>query len=398
MKRLAFLFLLLFSVSSASAQNAGAEASLGTVDSAGFYAVPLGPGLTKFLDVEREKLRLLEDGKETPFILGGARIERIEPRFEEYPVLETKTTKEEFHLILEAPEEEQKEPLTLYTKSPDSLKRVIIEGSKKGKAWDTVRTDTAIRSSVKDTSSSEFHLPLFLDAGYELYRIRVRDASGQAPSVVSLGRYRRGGASGNAFWELPVEGLVQKEEAKTSYVAFRTDTLRRIDRAVLHLDGPPFFRRRVLLGIPKDKAGSVPYAMKPIGSGVLSDTQEVLTSLQPVRSQDFQLRIEKGPDPPLKVHKIRLFQKKRFLIAHFEKGHAYQLRLGGDLEPAPDYELKDYRDRIPNELPFLEADAPKRLAASSSDRNGKRGLIGVWIVLILSIVLIGTLTVRMVEG
>lgn len=373
-------------------QEAAFRVPLDPVDSTGFYAIPLKPELSVLLDADREKLRLRSGEEEVPFFKSGADIEEQEADIKELKILEQKEEGSISINILQAPENNE-QPIILYTQEPDSSKRFKVEGSEERNEWETVMEERRIRSSVMDTSSSEFHIPNFLDEGYEHYRIKLRDASGSAPEVVAIGRSVEKDTGKTAFWELPRPEFQQEEKAEKSIVRIQMDTLRSFDRMELKLDGPPFFRRRALLRIKKEEERG-----RVMGDEILNDTSGAIEDIRNEKSKRFLLSIEKGPDPPLKIQEIRLFQRKRFMIAHLEKGKDYELRMGGALQEAPEYEIREYRDRIPKALPLLNSKGPLRIEQKNDAKDEKGALIWVWITLILAIVLIGTFTYRMVEN
>ncbi len=398
MRKTLFLFFLALLSSSAPGQRAAYRAPLDSVPRTAFYKIPLGPDLTPLLDLEMEKLRIRSKGQDIPFIVRKKDQEGMRtPPFRSFDIQDRKEVGGWGSIIFERPKNDSIEKLTCYTERPDRLLRFKIHGSEKRNEWKLMRKGT-VRSSVKDTTSSEFHIPSPLGSGHRLYRLRTKRSSGKEANVISIGNREKDPPFSSAYRELPMPKFQQKEKAEKSLIRVQLDTARRVDRIFLKLKGPPFFRRNCEVGIPK-KTEEEPFAYDPIGGTVLSDTIGKIENLDPCRTDHLLLSIEKGPDPPLKLNAIRLFQRRRSILAHLEKGKSYRLYLGGDLQDAPSYELRNYRDRIPEKVPQLGYGEIKRLSPSSEHKkkeNERRDLVWIWGAIVLAILLIGAITIRMV--
>ncbi len=139
----------------------------------------------------------------------------------------------------------------------------------------------------------------------------------------------------------------------------------------------------------------MPYPYRPIGGSILKDSLEFIEELEPTKSDRFLLMIEKGPDPPLKVEKVVLYQRKRSLVAYLEQGEPYELLLGGKLGPIPSYELARYRDSIPDEVPLLGAGAPVPIDTPKGARKGS--FYWIWGSIIVAVLVLALFTYRMIR-
>ncbi|MFB6257654.1 MAG: hypothetical protein ABEH38_03090 [Flavobacteriales bacterium] len=393
MKRRSLLIATLFLiVLGGKGQEAAYRAPLDSIPTTGFYKIPIRPELGIHLNSDRQDLRLVHDGKKVPFILRKEKIREKDPSYVELDITERSRKKSTLSLIIEAPDTGFPEKLLFFTEKPDRSKTVRVQGSEKRKEWEPVMPETRIRSAVKDTVSSEFHIGGVFASDHRYYRLLVRDASGRAPKVITVGYYQKD-HSHPSFYELPEPGIRQKEGEDKSFIDIEADSTRLVEKIELRMKGPPFFRRTARLGIPKGRTAELPYPYEDIGGGTFSQPVEELKQIEPRQSTHRILILEKGPDPPLKVQKVRLFQRKRAVIAHLEQGKDYELLLGGALKAAPDYELDRFSQRIPQDIPVLHAGKAVKI---DKDQREWRAL-WIWAAIIVAALVLTAFSFRMVQ-
>lgn len=373
------------------------QASVGTVGSSGFYRIPLRPVHTEHLRNDMRGLRLYGEEKgETPFWIRTVEEKTRSKQFRELKPLKVEQKRGYTGIIFERPEDSTVRKLVLYLEEPSRSTRVRIEGSEDARGgWIQVQAEERVRSSIRDTASSEFWLGGFLGSGHRYYRIRIGAPAPPPPTLLTMG-YREAPKGSDAFQELPTAKLEQKDLDEKSYMRISLDTLRRVDELELDIEGPRFFRRNATVALPEGTSDTLPVPYEPIGGAVLSDTVERIGSLEPSKSEELLLLIQNGDGLPLKIEGVRLFQKRRYLLAYLEKGDHYALRFDGKKEARPSYELHRIQERIPDDPPVLKAGPPRRIEAGSKP-PGEWSSLWLWLSILFSVLVLGAFSYRSVK-
>ncbi len=373
------------------------HASLGAVDSSGFYSIPLKPVHTRHLRKGLGDLRLYanEKEKEVPFFVRTVEKERAPSIYRELEPLKVKQKGGYTGIVLEKPQGSTLRKLVFYLEEARRGLRVRVEGSEDRKSWKVLKPEERIRSTVADTASSEFTISGFLGSDHRYYRIRVGSPPPPSPTLTTIG-YRERPKGASPYQELPEPRFEQKEHQDKSYVRIEADTLRRVDMLEIRLEGPRFFRRSSTVAVPEEKGSDPPIPYHPIGGAVLSDTLETLEELKGGKAAELLLIITNDAGPPLKVKEIRLFQERRLLVAYLEKGKAYHLKLGGAGEELPAYDLQHYKERIPKDPPLLQAGPPQMIRAAKTAK-GERSPLWIWLSVLVSMLVLGAFSYRSVK-
>jgi hypothetical protein len=153
---------------------------------------------------------------------------------------------------------------------------------------------------------------------------------------------------------LPVPEIVSKANSKnkTTEITFSfTDTMQ-IDKIQVHIEGPRYYYRRATMEQKYTKGKTKSYP--PLREMVLMSGQDNKFLCESIRDRKFYLTIENEDNPPLKIIKIDVFQRKHFLTAYFPTSGTYTIKFGNTHLKSPLYDIKHFTKKIPDSISIIK--------------------------------------------
>lgn len=194
-------------------------------------------------------------------------------------------------------------------------------------------------------------------------------------------------------------GAPKLEERRSEYVITPPVDRARLDRAVLHTDEPFLARAFVLRGIDDDGRRA------ELTRGVLrrapDETGALEVAFPTTRASRLELEVEDGSDAPIAFTKIELGIASPTLYLAAPVGE-YHLLVGDPEASAPEYEIARARSLVlaVRATPGTVGD-PQRNAAHVKPpwyEAAERTTWLVWALLLLSVIVLGVLTLRLARS
>jgi len=402
--------VIVFSLSvwCASAQTYTHRAALPVVEKDGFYRIMLSPELGSFLSTDFANIRLLDkQNKEVPFIIDEESAYHTTQQFHDYAIIEKKqkagccTS-----LVLKNKDKEPINNISLIIKNADVFKEATLLGSDDKKQWYALKQHFTLESINNSTGTSEVKIVDFPLSNYVFYAIHIEDSTTSPLNIIKAGFYDTQTEIGK-YSEVP--GLqfssVDSLKEKSTYVHFKFNNPRFVDKIEMKLTGAPFYRRNATLYEPKillHKKGkkTIREAYNEFVDEVeLSSTHATSLSFSNLKAQELLMVIENKDNPSLMVESAKAYQLNRYIIAWLTKNDSYTIRFGKNLE-APSYDLGFFRDSIPSNTTILQAEHVQQIPVIKTTVESKTfftSRIIIWIAIVAVIVILGLMSVKMIR-
>ncbi len=387
MKRSAKLFLFpltIFCAQAISAQTFSWEAPVDPVTKDGYYRILLQPDVTSQLRGDFSDVRIYDkDSLETAYVV--YRDEKtVVDRFVTYQMVEKHLVRGCCsHITVRNSLGNAIDHIMLEVNNADVSRKMTLSGSYDGHSWYALRDDFTVESfntvnkgERKTTSLIRFDFPL---TDYTYYRFEFddwwwwwrHDDKHHYPVFVVRAGYTEPTVVPEECVRIPAPAIVKTDSAKTkySYVRITFPDSMYVDHLRFHLHAKKnsdYYRPASLFELAELKTGSGTVTEEiPIASTILSSMNDNEISLSTRRVKTLLLRIRNDDNQPLLIDSVEAVQVKNYLVAELEAKNSYVLRFGSAGISAPVYDLRYFKEKIPEKPPVIGTKARKNIAAQN---------------------------------
>ncbi|MBS1598167.1 MAG: hypothetical protein JST75_08065 [Bacteroidetes bacterium] len=324
------------------------KAAVATVDKAGFYAIPVTSDLSSYTKKDFSDLRIIDDKfNPVPYLL-KTKLPLLKPGyFKPFKILSNILTDSgKTVLILENIDAEKINEISLRIKNTEVSRSFDISGSDDKIHWFSIVENMSLGSRYitdKDSYIENIGFPL---SGYRYFRIIIYNGKNDPLNIIAAGRY----LSADSIPALPlIDNPTLKYTRKdssdhASYINVFNPRAFHIDHISLLVKGPKFFRRHadVFLG------------QQAIGNFIIATDSVFHFSLPVFNDSVFLIKIYNDDNPPLDIAGLSTAQGDEKIIAYLEPGKKYQMEMTNATATVPHYDLEDFKDSIPVNIPELK--------------------------------------------
>ena len=390
----AFIVLMMIVAQTDAQQGFAYKAILDEVKQSGFYKITLSPEIIAKCQPGMIDLRIMDHGKQVGYIIKQEEHHFAESSFIEFPIIgKVREADKQTHITIENKTGKAITGLLLMTTNMDAKRVVNISGSNDLKEWFIIKEGVYLDNyfSPKEEERIEtISLPL---VNYKYFQVTILGKDILPFNIQRAGVYADNYIQGK-YKEVPLPAFTQIDSSdKKTYVQLRFKEAYMVDKVVVDVDGPKFFKRNVTLYQDDWASTRLPY------SAYISSP---VAELYPERwsSKKWGLVINNEDNQPLKVKTIKVFQLTQYLLTYLDAGKNYELRFGDSSARAPVYDLAFFKDSIgksPPELAVKSIVSTKRtqqITASSKDYFSK---IILWCIIVAVILLLLAFTYKMIK-
>ena len=368
------------------------RAMLDSVQAPGFYQINLLPNLTAALRSDMTDLRIKGNGKEIPYILKSDVPFFNEDKFKELPILSARREADgQTHIVIENKLRLTLDELTLVIKNTDADRIVTLSGSDDNIKWFVIKEHIFLNSYFNNSTDRFVQALTFPKSTYYYFKIIINGKNLLAVNIIKAGIYEQSLRRGKYF-PVPAPLLFQNDSSnKYSYITARFNDNYFVDRLVLQVKGPKFYKRAAELYTDE---GGVQVLR---GSFLITSEKESVVPVT-VKAKRLLIRISNNDNPPLHIDSIAAFQLNKYLLAYFEKGNDYQLLFTDSAVAAPVYDLEAFKDSIQGVAGLLQYGIiekvvpPQRKAAAANDYSKTV----IWIAIAAAVFLLLFLSYKLI--
>jgi hypothetical protein len=389
------LLLLTFCILShlLPAQEFKVKAALDTVAIPGFYKIPVLPELTAYTKADLSDLRIKDNNnKQVPFIIRQSLPIIPAGAFLEFPILKTTTDSLTTTIELACPVKTGNDHLSLIIANNAVERYISISGSNNRQQWFIIDEHIHLSSSGQDASGSFVQSVYFPFSRYPYYKIVINNALTDPLNISKAGIYTSKINSGTQhFRENPPVSFAQKDSSNgLSYITIYQKDAYLLDRVVMNLDGPKYYKRTAHIYYLTGKG-----IRNYIKSFEMNSGQLPVVSTGPVKAKSLLIEIENNDNPPLKVQAIKTEQSSKDVVAFLEKGKTYFILAGNESVKAPQYDLLQFRDSIPNQLTSLSYNNLQPTEVTVQRKEIFNWSNWLWPAIIITLLALGFLTYKL---
>lgn len=179
---------------------------------------------------------------------------------------------------------------------------------------------------------------------------------------------------------------VDSNEVKQTFIKIMFDDPMYIDSIYLAIGSPKLYLRNLEINTLNGEGEKILFEYSTLKSNNKSGF-----SIKGIRTNEIILKIDNQDDNPLQIEKIEVFQLTRSIIAFLEPEHAYKLLIGNENLHLPNYDLKYFKDSIPENISEIY---PNELTINQGNINSKTPIASkndmhlLWLVLIFILIIL----------
>lgn len=279
--------------------------------------------------------------------------------------------------------------------------KVDVECSRDQSNWFNLVDDYRILSIRNELTSYEFTTIAFPDADYPFYRISFN--SDNDPRLRTARIFRRKVVPG-AYYEMDVRVTVTDQEStKTTRVLADLDVPIPVNRVYISTTSDDEYYRPIQIAqltdsIYTDKGWK--YNYRYLGNFIIQSRTPNKFNIPLTTTRRLRLLISNHDNTPLKIKDVEASGPIHELLIRFSDTVGnYYLVYGNSKIGAPNYDLKYYKERIPDDMSELtieqELDFSQDLITNNSSPLMNK--IWLWVTMTMIIVLLSWATIRMMK-
>lgn len=402
MKIISALLLFIVCVSTSEAQQFRYEAKVDAVDSDGFYKIELNPDIISRLNESHSDLRIVDNEQnQIPYIWPSVSACGMNPFYVPYEIVERKIIRDSIsYIIIHNKSRTEISSLDLEITNAEVVKQFRISGcnsySEKGKTnWFVVKDAVSLKDFNSYNSVSNLKYIDFPKSNYEYNKIEMNDRQNEPLNIVRC-VYPEWIQESEAFLPVEPKSIVYSDSAqsKTTWIKFFFEKPYEISQVIYYVKSPKYFHRTIALHGSKNRSYQV--NAWPIKTG------DSILYLNNHKIDSSYFSIANDDNPPLVFSSLKFYWKKTFIVSYLEKSKSYSLVFGNDSMQTPSYDLKYFEKLIPHQLTTLKIGeiheiknhvaAPKKKPYTFFTTKNF-----IWIAIAFIIVLLGTVTFKMLK-
>jgi hypothetical protein len=269
---------------------------------------------------------------------------------------------------------------------------ISISGSNDRKQWFIIEERILLSSSAQDESGSFVQSVSFPFSRYRYYKLVINNVHTDPLNIIKAGVYTSKTDTGSQHFTVnPPISFVQRDSSNGfSYITVTQKEAYHLDRIVLNIDGPKYYRRTANLYYLPNKEIKHHIARSEIATGHLP-----MISFSTVKAKTLLIEIENKDNPPLMTQAIRTEQSSKDLVAYLEKGKSYFIVAGNEMVDAPQYDLLQFRDSIPAQLSSISYHDLQTTSKTVQSKKRMDLSYWLWPAIFLSILALGFLTYKL---
>lgn len=396
------IFLVLLS-GSLFGQDFQYKASVDAVDEDGFYNILLAPDITAHMQNGFNDIRLYnEKGGEVPYLLIEERAFSVQEFFVEYEILEIKHFKNKRYtrIVIHNPTKNEIDNIVLRVKNADVKKSLKLNGSNNNREWYVLKDQYDYNSILNYKEESEIRVLNFPASTYEFYEILIDDYYDE-PIYVQQAGYFDLIKEGDQYTELKTISYSLQDTLKETIVAVALDG-NYVDKISFEIQAPEYYHREAALLeriTLKNKKINSSYFEKIKGFDLVSNSSNILY-LKNFRNDTAFIRIKNNDDAALDMKGIHFYQLNKYLTAELLAKENYTLKFGDQYTKKPEYDLKYFRDHIPQDIKTIGTGKSVQLVQNKQQRGGGNVIIQdywMWFAIVAVGLFLFYMSYKMVE-
>lgn len=396
------LLLLLLVTTVAKSQSFRHKAGLDTIPATGFYRISLDTALTYYLKTDFSDLRIADEkGHYIPYVIERNKTLNQITDWQALDITENIITDSGNSLLVL--KNNLKDSLTyirLVLKNAAVSRMASLSGSDDNKHWYIIDNQLQIAHYPGSNTNEMIQELLIPKSSYAFFKLEIANNRNDPYQVLSAGYLKKNQVSQLAPELInPMPLAKQTNSNNQSIIQLQWNQPMHHDRFLFQVTGSKFFERELL--ICKAKIDSIP------GSGpgdilghfkLVSGPARHILSLPRIKASQLYFIIQNGDNPPLNITDLQTRQERISIITYLEKAGKYQLVMDDPSASMPVYDLENFRDSLPQDLPTLAITQPvSNIETATIAKPEEKTKAWLWPVIFAVLLLLGGLSYRLLK-
>ena len=261
--------------------------------------------------------------------------------------------------------------LTLKMANYSGEKTFIVSGSNDQKKWYGVLQPTVLDHLTSETFevSKNLYLPR---TNYEFLKIETIDKNSLPINIQKIGQYSMVQTSDEwiniALKSLKVNQL--KSDKKTQ-IQVEFQDFQKIEKLQFEISAPSNYSRKIrLFEVINQKTRKTNQLVEvDFAKLELTPNQNYNLSFQGIRTKKFFVEIENKDNPPLEIQGVKFYQRSMVVLASLKANEIYVLKTQNQQNAMPTYDLSEFKNIDPDELPNVAFLKPIKTEVLKSKTN-----------------------------
>lgn len=372
MKTFRLFTLLLLIATNGFAQQFKVSAKLSGVNQNGLHKLTIGPDFRTLADDNPETIRIHDSkGKDVPYFFSYDGDKLNKQNLVKLPILSKTTSADTLtSVIIENISAGRMQNITLAIANNDAVKTYNISGSNDKKEWFGLVNNQQLSDMYNPADTQVYKTLAMPQHTYKYIKIDFNDKRSLPLNITEAGVIIST-ISSTAFQEVLPFGVKTETNGKITKITVRFNYQTHIDRINFTVKSPSFYKRDAKIYVTRQEK----YKRKTRTYTDVLEYFEIYSSnkntfdLTNFRERQFVIEINNNDNQPLDFSGITFYQKPLEVIADLQTGQDYTIVAGNKQLKAADYDLANFKDKLPPNLP--EAKISKATAIKPVVKNNK---------------------------
>jgi hypothetical protein len=278
-----------------------------------------------------------------------------------------------------------------------------LSGSNNQQEWFTIADNCRMVSIQNQLTNYHFTTLLFATTSYRYYRVCVRSNTNPQflRATISLQTTKPG-----VFNTYQPSGIKTTTDKNLKQTFIDIQLPQAVPVSYLHIKSNTStdYYRPIQIQYLSDSTKTATgwqYYYTNIAPGILSSLEEPAFTFNNTLVKNLRVVIDNRDNPALSIDTITVKGNVYSVTARFTQAADYFLYYGNPPATMPDYDLANFKDKIPAQLSALTVGPEQTIATAKPASGGKplfENKIWLWIIMALIILLLGWFSVKMISN
>ena len=348
-----------------NAQDFTYNATIETVDSAGFHQVILDPFLLGHVNSFEGDIRVYDqNNQEIPYILTQESASSSTAIFREYEIIEKHFKENEVsYLVFHNPEKKEVNNISIIVQNTDVKKRARLSGSNDNKKWFVIKNNYLLHSMHSNKETTDLKILNFPLSDFEYFKLEINDYWKLPINILRVGYYDYEYLEGKVTsFNPPI--IWDKDSAKTSYYELQFKDKKYFENLQFIITGTGYYRRYTTIYEKKTRTGKHNKKsdyFSQVASFELNSNSQNIVSLGRITADTLYVEVQNLDDQPLEIKECKASYLNKYLVLDLQPNKTYTIKFGDNQLSKPKYDLASFQDKIPGNLTVINHEKPARI-------------------------------------
>jgi hypothetical protein len=373
-----------------TAQKFAEKANLEPVKATGFYSIDITPELSSYITSSFSDLRIADDKDQSlPYIIRTKQPSFFTDNYTKLPITGNELTDSgRSVLIVENLTQQKISAIALLIRNAAVTRMAAISGSDDMSRWFTIAENISLEKQFVGEDDRYIQTVYFPTSSYKFFKITIENGKNNPLNIMEAGRYADVEYKKvYSYYTNPSPVFLQTDSSDhNTYIKVHQPAAYHVGKASLKINGPRFFKRDL------DIINGAGISNFKISSDILPDFY-----LPSFNDTNWTIKIYNGDNLPLKIAGVTTYQESKMMIAYLEAGKSYHLLMNNSLATKPVYDLQQFKDSIPYNIPGLKIISYEKIDFATADNNLIISSKWLWPLIITVLVILGFFTFRLTK-